>query len=133
MRHAAAAEDYLSAFSTIFENNPIDRALGQLAQQALERAMKAAIIAQGGTPERNTHNIGSLLGTLRRLDGGMADYQFSVEPDIYNQYAGGERYETASGQRRLTDVENYHEDTVADARFLLNYARRLEERNRPNT
>ena len=131
--HVSAAEDYLAAFSTIFENNPIDRALGQLAQQALERAMKSAIIAHGGTPERNTHNIGSLLGTMRRVDAEMADYQISVEPDIYNQYSGGERYEIAGGQLRLTDVENYYEDTVADAQFLLNYARRVEERNRPNT
>ena len=131
--HLAAAEDYLASFITLSEVNPIDRGAGQMAQQALERAMKAAIIAHGATPERNTRNIGGLLGTLRRLDAGMADYHFSVEPDIYNQYAGGERYETASGQRRLTDVENYHEDTVVDARFLLSYARRVEEMNRPDT
>ena len=131
--HVAAAADYLTAFSSLYEVNPVDRALGQLAQQALERAMKAAIIAHGATPERNTHNIGSLLGTLRRLDAWLADYHFSVEPDIYSQYAGGERYEIGSSQRRLTDVENYHEDTVADARFLLNFARRVEESNRPYT
>ncbi len=131
--HIAAAEDFLTAFNSLSEVNPVDRALGQLAQQALERAMKAAIIAHGATPERNTHNIGGLLGTLRRLDAEMAEYHFSVEPDIYNQYAGGDRYASASGQRRLTDIENYHEDTVDDARFLLDYARRVEERNRPNT
>ena len=130
--HIAAAEDYLAAFSTIYENNPIDRAAGQMAQQALERAMKAAIIAHGATPERNTHSIGGLLGTLRRLDAGLEDYHFSVEPDIFNQYAGGDRYEIESDQRRLSDVENYHEDTVADVHFLLAYARRVEERNRPH-
>ena len=131
--HMAAAADYLAAFNSLSGVNPVDRALGQLAQQALERARKAAIIAFGATPERNTHNIGSLLGTLRRLDTEMTNYHFAVEPDIYNQYAGGERYELGSGQRRLTDVENYHEDTVADARFLLACARRVEARNRPDT
>lgn len=131
--HIAAAIDYLAAFDSLSEVNPVDRALGQLAQQALERAMKAAIIAHGATPERNTHSIGGLLGTLRRLDPGLEDYHFSVQPDIYNQYAGGERYEIASGQQRLSDVDNYHEDTVQDVHFLLAYARRVEERNRSHT
>jgi predicted nucleotidyltransferase/HEPN domain-containing protein len=131
--HVAAARDYLDAFNVISENNPIDRAAGQMAQQALERAMKAAIIAHGATPERNTHDLGGLLGTLRRIDPGLSNYHFSVDPIIYNQYAGGERYEMASEQPHLTEVENYYEDTAQDVHFLLAYARQVEERNRPNT
>jgi HEPN domain-containing protein len=131
--HVEAAQDYLAGFNTIFENNPIDRAAGQMAQQALERAMKAAIIAHGATPERDTHNIGHLLGTLRRIDPQLADYQFSVDPDIYTQYSGAQRYRRESSQPRLTEVGNYYEDTVQDVHFLLAYARRVEERNRPNT
>ena len=132
--HLAAALDELAAFNVLTENNPIDRAAGYHAQQALERAMKAAIIAYGATPERNTHNLGGLLGTLRRLDPELSDYHFSVEPDIYNQYAGGERYQIGSGGRpRLTEVSNYFEDTAHDVHFLLNYARQVEERNRPRT
>ena len=131
--HLAAAEDYLASFITLSEVNPIDRGAGQMAQQALERAMKAAIIAHGATPERNTHNIGGLLGTLRRLDPELLDYHFSVEPDIYNQYAGGDRYRIGSEQPRLTEVAGYYEDTAQDVQFLLAYARRAEERNRPDT
>ena len=130
--HVAAANDYLTAFNALSEVNPIDRALGQLAQQALERAMKAAIIAHGATPERNTHNIGALLGSLRRIDPELADYHFSMDPNIYNQYAGGERYRLGSGDRpRLTEVGGYYEDTTHEVHFLLTYARRVEEQNRP--
>ena len=107
---------------------------GYHAQQALERALKAAIIAYGATPERDTHNIGSLLGTLRRIDPELANYHFSVDPIIYTQYAGGERYRLGSSDRpRLTEVSGYYEDTVQDVHFLLAYARRVEERNRPHT
>ena len=103
--HIAAAEDDLAVFNMLVENNPIDRAAGYHAQQTLERAMKSAIIAQGATPEREIHNIGNLLCTLRRLDAEMADYHVSVEPDIYNQCAGGERYRLGSNERpRLTEV-----------------------------
>ena len=132
--HVAATEDDLAAFSILVENNPIDRAAGYHAQQALERAMKAAIIAHGGTPERDTHNNGSLLGTLRRMDPELTGYHFSVDPNIYNQYAGGERYRLGSSDRpRLTEVGGYYEDTVQDIHLLLAYARRVEARNRPYT
>lgn len=135
--HVDAAQDYIAAFDRIFDDNPIDRAAGQMAQQALERAMKAAIIAHGATPQRNTHSIADLLGTLRRIDPALADYHFSVDPDIYTQYSGAQRYERSSersdSQPRLTEVGNYFEDTVQDVHFLLTYARQVEERNRPNT
>jgi len=131
--HLAAAEDYLAAFIALSEVNPIDRGAGQMAQQGLERAMKAAIIAHGATPERNTDSIGGLLGTLRRLDPELLDYRFSVEPDIYNQYAGGDRYRIGSQHPRLTEVGGYYEDTAQDVQFLMAYARRIEERNRPQT
>ena len=130
--HMAAAEDYLAAFITLSEVNPVDRGAGQMAQQALERAMKAAIIAHGATPERDTHNIGSLLGTLRRIDQELIDYHFSIDPGIYNQYAGGERYRIGSEHPRLTEVGGYYEDTAQDVQFLMAYARRVEERNRPH-
>ncbi len=132
--HMAAAEDDLAVFNIIVENNPIDRAAGYHAQQALERAMKAAIIAHGATPERDTHNIGHLLGALRRIDPELAEYGFSVDPAIYNQYAGGERYRLGSSERpRLTEVGGFYEDTIQDVQFLLAYARRVEARNRPDT
>ena len=107
--HVEAAQDYLAGFNTIFEHNPIDRAAGQMAQQALERAMKAAIIAHGATPQRNTHSIGDLLGTLRRIDPELADYHFNLAPAIYNQYSGAERYEIAGELPRLTEMEGYYE------------------------
>ena len=132
--HIAAAEDDLAAFNVLVENNPIDRAAGYHAQQALEGALKAAIIACGATPERDTHNIGSLLGTVRRIDRELADYQFSIDPVIYNQYAGADRHRLGSHDRpRLTEVGGYYEDTVRDVQFLLACARRVEERNRPDT
>ena len=132
--HITATEDDLAAFSILTENNPIDRAVGYHAQQALERAMKAATIAHGATPERDTHNIGRLLGALSRIDPELACYHFSVDPTIYNQYAGGERYRLDSSDRpRLTEVGGYYEDTAQDVNFLLAYARRVEERNRPYT
>ena len=131
--HLAAAEDYLAAFITLSEVNPIDLGAGQMAQQALERTMKAAIIAHGATPQRNTHSIGDLLGTLRRLNPELADYHFSMDPNIYNQYAGGERYRIGSDRPRLTEVGGYYEDTTQDIQFLLACARRVGERNRADT
>ena len=132
--HIAAVEDELALLGIIYKNNPIDRGIGSHAQQALERAMKAAIIAHGTMPERDTHSIGSLLGTLRRIDPELAGYHFAVDPSIYTQYAGGERYRLGSSDRpRLTEVSGYYDDTVQDVRFLLTYARQVEERNRPYT
>ena len=121
--HITAAEDDLAAFNILTENNPIDRAVGYHAQQALKRAMKAAIIAHGATPERDTHNIGRLLCALSRVDPQLEEYQFSIDPDIYTQYASGERYQIGSEQPRLTEVGGYYEDTAQDINFLLAYAR----------
>lgn len=62
----------------------------------------------------------------------MADYHVSVDPVIYTQYAGGERYRLGSNERpRLTEVSGYHEDAMHDVHFPLAYARQVEERNRP--
>ena len=130
--HVAAVEDEVAAFNTLYENNPIDRAVGHHAQQALERAMKAATIAHGATPQRNTPSIASLLGTLRRIDPELEDYHFNLDPEVYNQYASAERYKISLELPRLTEMEGYHDFTVQDALFLLEYARRVGQRNRPH-
>ena len=98
--------------------------LGEQAQAALEHAMKAIVAGHGGT-YRSTHNLGVLLGSVRRIDPELRSFTLSIPPDIYSAYAGDEGYSAERQQPRLTEVDDYMERTVNDVEFLMERARQL--------
>ena len=129
------AEQHLDLMQLSAASGRSDLMIGQQAHNALEHAMKALLEAheQGhGVGYGNTHDIGQLLGNIRRLIPELADYRLSIEPDIYSEYAGRREY---SGQRRnptLTDQPDYRNRTTADIEFILNLARTARARNQQN-
>lgn len=124
------AEGHLEAFERMDEVGARDFIVGEHAQAALEHAMKAIIAGHGGT-WRDTHNLGHLLGTVRRIDPEMRDYTLGISPDIYSAYAGNEGYAAERQQPRLTDQDDYRERTIADVFNLLERARQLGPNKSP--
>ena len=118
------AESHLEAFEILDNTVANDMIIAQQAHSALEHAMKAIITGHGGTAER-THNLGRLLGAVRRIDPQMSDFRLSIPPDLYSEYAGDDEYERERMQPLLTDQDNYRERTVNDIRALIERAREL--------
>ena len=118
------AESHLEAFQHLDAAGFNDLLVAQHAQSALEHAMKAIITGHGGTAER-THNLGRLLGAVRRIDPQMNDFRLSIPSDIYSAYAGDTEYERERTQPLLTDQDNYRERTVNDIRALIERAPEL--------
>ena len=118
------AEGHLETFESLDPRRTRDFIVGEHAQAALEHAMKAIIAGHGGT-YRSTHNLGQLLGSVRRIDPELRSFTLSISPDIYSAYAGYEGYSAERQQPRLTDVDDYRERTVNDVEFLLERARKL--------
>ena len=118
------AEGHLETFESVDHRRTRDFILGEHAQAALEHAMKAIIAGHGGT-YRDTHSLGHLLGTVRRIDPELRSFSLSIPPDIYSAYAGNESYKAERQQPPLTEVDDYRERTVNDVEFLLERARQL--------
>ena len=122
------AESHLTGFDILDSSGANDLLVAQQAQSALEHAMKAIIAGHGGT-YRDTHNLGLLLGALRRIDPEMSEFSLSITPDIYSEYAGQDEYRGGRKQPLLTQQENcqenYRERTVIDIRTLIDRAREL--------
>ena len=102
-----------------------DLLVGQQAQGALEHALKAIIAAHRGT-YRESHNIGLLLGAVRRIDPEMAEFRLGISPDIYSEYAGQDEYKRERQQPRLTEQEDYFERTERDISALIGRVVQLE-------
>ena len=122
MRHAEA---HLLAFEQMVDLDNIDLLVGQQAQNALEYAMKALLEAHSARYQR-THNIGDLLGRVRDVDPELRQFQFSIPPDIYTQYAGDQVYSPLS-QPLLPEQPDYRARTIADAQRIINRARAVRE------
>lgn len=123
LRHAEA---HLTAFQDLVDLGRIDLLIGQQAQNALEHAMKALLEAHRARYQR-THNIGDLLGRVRDLDPNLREFQFSIPPDIYTQYAGEQMYLLTRRHPLLTDHPDYRERTVADAQRIIQRAREVRQ------
>ena len=119
------AEQHVIAFEDLINLGRTDLLVGQQAHSALEHAMKAVIAAHGGTYS-STHNLGRLLGSVRRIDLELRDFSFSIAPDIYSAYAGEQEYEERV-QPLLTSQPGYREQTVADAQRLIDRAREVRQ------
>lgn len=119
------AEQHVQGLQALDDLGYSDLLIGQQAQSALEHAMKAVIAAHGGTYP-STHNLGHLLGTIRRIDPELRDFSLSIVPDIYSAYAGEQEYEERTPPP-LTGQPDYRARTVADAQRLIDRAREVRQ------
>ena len=122
------AELHLDLFESTCDLGKHDLLIGQQAHSALEQGMKAVIAAHGGTYP-TTHNLGQLLGTVRRVEraAALADFALSISPDIYSEYAGDQEYKLQRDFPPLTEQPDYRERTVADAQRLIDRARAIRQ------
>ena len=125
------AESHLSAFILSVEHNQNDLVIGQQAQNALEHGLKALLEAHGA-PYRGTHQIGELLGNVRRHDPELRDFRLSIPPDIYTEYAGESAYHERRRHPLLTAQDDYRNRTVADVQLIINRARSVHDQRRQN-
>ena len=116
------ASDHLEAFRRLVEQGLSDQIIGLHAQGALEHGMKALLEAHRAEYRFN-HDIGELLGNVRRVDLSMADFRLAIEPDIYSHYAGRHAYVRPPAPTMLTNQPDYLARTVADAEFIIARAR----------
>ncbi len=123
LRHAEA---HLLAFEQMIDLGNIDLLIGHQAQNSLEHAMKALLEAHSARHQR-THNIGDLLGRVRDVDPDLRQFQLSIPPDIYTQYAGEQMYLLTRRHPLLTDQPDYRQRTISDARRIINRAREVQQ------
>ena len=123
LRHAEA---HLEAFNLCVSSGMNDLIIGQQAQNTLEHAMKALLEAHSARYQR-THNIGDLLGRVRDVDPDMREFQFSIPPDIYTQYAGEQMYLLIRPHPLLTEQPDYRERTVVDAQRIIDRTRAVRQ------
>lgn len=116
------ASDHREAFRRLAEQELSDQIIGLHAQAALEHGMKALLEAHRAQYRFN-HDIGELLGSVRRVDPAMAEFRLAIDPDIYSHYAGRRAYVRPPASSTLTKQPDYMARTVADAEFLIERAR----------
>ena len=117
-RHAAV---HLRVFESLVEDDEDDLVVGQHAHSALEHALKALIAAHGAAYPR-THELGQLLGTVRRLNPEFEALSIGIDPAIYSEYAGFSGYSDARKNPRLAEQDDYRERTASDVRCILRRA-----------
>ena len=116
------ASDHLEAFRRLVEQGLSDQIIGLHTQGALEHAMKALLEAHR-VEYRFNHEIGELLGNVRRVDPQMAEFRLSIDPDIYSRYAGRRAYVRPAAPMMLANQPDYLARTVADAELIIERAR----------
>ena len=116
------AIDHLEELRSLVERGRSDQLIGLHAQRALEHGMKALLEAHRAQYRFN-HDIGELLGNVRHVDAVMTEFRLSIDPDIYNHYAGRHAYDRLAPQMMLTNQPDYLARTVADAEFIIERAR----------
>lgn len=109
--------------------------MGRQAQQALEHGLKALLEALGakrrqesGEPVRyrSTHNIGELLGNVRRHDPELQDFGLSIPPEIYTNYSGRHAYLIASHSVKwLSEQEDCINRTATDVQRIISRAKEV--------
>ena len=123
------AEGHLGMFQLGDDHSRGDRMVSQRAHSALEHALKALIAAHGAVYP-STHDLGALIGTIRRIDSKFENFALSIDPAIYSDYAGRFEYLDARRHPRLTDQPEYRERTVRDVRNIIDLA--IEARGERN-
>ena len=122
------AADALALFQAAHELGLSEAAVGRQAQQALEHGLKALLEAHGAA-YRAVHDIGELLGNVRRHDPELRNFRLAIPPEIYSNYAGRRGYLVASHSVPwLSEQDDYIAHTIADARRIIDRARTLRAR-----
>ncbi len=118
------SESHLAALRDLINLGHHDLLIGQQAQGALERAMKALLEAHQ-VRYRRTHDIGDLLGHIRHIDPELREFGLGIMPSVYSAYAGEQEYEDVAvrTQPRLTNQPDYRERTMADVQRIIARAR----------
>ncbi len=123
LRHA---ELNLDGFLRMAEQDFHDMFIGRSAQSTLEHGMKALLEAHGA-PYRRVHNLGELLGNIRRCDPALRDFRLAIPPEVYDEYAGDLAYNRRS-RPELTSYPDYVEKTRAAAEGIINRAKEVRGR-----
>lgn len=118
LRHAEA---HLISFQDAVNLDRDDLIIGQQAQNTLEHSMKALLEAHGASYER-THNIGHLLGNIRRNDEALREFRLAIPPDVYTEYEGEGEY-VSRKRPRLTEYPGFLAKTIADAGRIIDRAK----------
>ena len=116
------AMEHLEEFRSLVERGRSDQLIGLHAQRVLEHALKALLEAHRAEYRFN-HEIGELLGNIRRVDPEMAEFSLSIDPSIYSRYAGRHAYVRPPAPMLLTVQPDYLARTVADAELIIERAR----------
>ena len=124
LEYKSITQPMINFLKICVENGMNDLIIGQQAQNTLEHAMKALLEAHRVSYQR-THNIGHLLGRIRRTGPQLLEFAISIAPDIYTKYAGEQAYELSDPL--LTDQPDYRQRTVADARRIIHRAREVRQ------
>lgn len=122
LRHA---EEHLSAFQLLAENNGSDLGIGSHAHRALEHGMKALLHAPKA-PHRQTRNLAELLGNVRYRDSELRDFQLSLPLAVYQDYSWDNRCQRRQ-QPKLTRFPDYKERTLTDAQTIINRAKQVRK------
>ena len=101
-----------------------DEFIGESAQSALERAMKALLEAHQA-PYTRTHSIADLLGAIRRADPEMREFRLPIAPYIYSQYAGSMAYVMPKPNTELTSIDEYAAKTTEVIETLIRRAQQV--------
>ena len=129
LRHG---EIHLDDFLFMAEHGREGISQGQKAQKALEHSLKALIYAAKGEPEQ-THDIGTLVGTARRLEALEREFRIGIDPDVYSANEWQEyRWEAAMEEGRiqeLTSIENYVEITEKAVKYIIELAKAVREKS----
>jgi HEPN domain-containing protein len=91
----SARRDAVAFFKLVQDSDVHDSIIGFHAQQAVEKALKAALFKRA-VPVPRTHRIGDLLDTLH--DAGIGDPPHADSLDELNPYAVQARYGTLESE-----------------------------------
>ncbi len=120
LRHA---EIHLIGFINDCQTGMDDILIGKRAQNTLEHGMKALLEAHNAQ-YRNTHDIGELLGNIRRNDTDLSEFRLSIPPDVYSEYEGEREYRPRT-QPTLSEFPDFQERTVTDTERIINRAKQV--------
>ena len=118
------AERHREDFNITDDLKRPDKTIGEHAHHAFEHAIKAIISGHSGTPS-STGRIGRLLETIGRIDDQLVNFELSIDPQVYSEYAEDSNYKTQRTTAPLTNHYNYRDLTDHDLNILIERARQL--------
>ena len=116
------------------DNPDRDRSIGLNCQRGLEHSMKALLEAWKGLEGehdrnryREDHNVGQLLGQIRRADPEMAELRLEVNAEVHDGYRGRRAYTGRSPDRMITMQGRGADRTMHDIERIVLRAQEVRE------